>query len=132
MRGIDTSSLDFTGQNAPVRHSRQGRAAGTGAFAAFSAVTFLLRDCSRKAKETDRPRQGRRMNGKFFTRKLRRKLGLALAVLGMVIWTAVASLHLPTEGQRDVSISHIEWRTVGVIVGGAVIAAGIIVFANAV
>ena len=107
-------------------------ATGTGTFEGSGAVTFLLRGCSRRGKETGPPRQGMRMNRKFFSRKLRRRLGLALAVLGMVIWTAVASLNLSAEDQRDVSISHIEWRTVGVIVGGAVIAAGIILFANAV
>jgi hypothetical protein len=72
------------------------------------------------------------MNRKFLTRKRRRKLGLALAVLGMVIWTTVAGLHLSAEAGGDASISHIEWRTLGVIAGGAVIAAGIIIFANAV
>ena len=73
-----------------------------------------------------------RMKRRFLTRKLRRKLGLALAVLGMVIWTAVATLHPSAEDEHNVSVSHIEWRTLGVIVGGAVIAAGIIVFVNAV
>jgi hypothetical protein len=69
------------------------------------------------------------MNRRFLTRKRRRRLGLLLAVLGAVIWTTVASLHLSAGDERDV---HIEWRTLGVIAGGAVIAAGISIFANAV
>lgn len=72
------------------------------------------------------------MNRKYLTRRLRRKLGIALVILGMIIWAAVASLHLSADDAADVSTIHVEWLTIGVIAGGAVIAAGIIVFANAV
>ena len=69
---------------------------------------------------------------KYLTRKFRRKLGFVFALLGTIIWVSAASLHLAAQQGRNVSISHVEARTLGVIVGGAVIAGGIILFASAV
>jgi hypothetical protein len=63
------------------------------------------------------------MNGRYPTRRFRRKLGCVFGVLGMIIWALAAT---------PVSIPHFEARALGVIAGGAAAAVGIILFATAV
>ncbi len=72
------------------------------------------------------------MTWRYWTRRLRRKMGCALAGLGMIVWAVSGTLHLDTHGERDVSIPHFEARALGVIGGGAAVIGGIMLFATAV
>ncbi len=62
----------------------------------------------------------------------KRILGSALAVLGVTVWAVSAALGLAFNDHRDVSISHFEELSIGVIAGGALIVGGIILLATAV
>jgi hypothetical protein len=61
-----------------------------------------------------------------------RILGAALAVLGVTVWVMSATLALASHDHRDVSISHFEELSIGVIAGGASVVGGIILLATAV
>jgi hypothetical protein len=50
----------------------------------------------------------------------------------MVVWAVSLTLHLPARDYRDVSISYFEERSLGVIVGGVSVVAGIVLLATAV
>jgi hypothetical protein len=65
-------------------------------------------------------------------RERNRILGAALAVLGVMIWAISATLGLASHDHRDVSISHFEELSIGVIAGGASVVGGIILLATAV
>ncbi len=65
-------------------------------------------------------------------RERKRFLGAALAVLGVTVWAMSAALGFSSDDQRDVSISHFEERSLGVIAGGASVVGGIILLATAV
>jgi hypothetical protein len=62
----------------------------------------------------------------------KRILGSALALLGVIVWAMSAALGLASHDHRDVSISHFEELSIGVIAGGASVVGGIILFATAV
>jgi hypothetical protein len=49
-----------------------------------------------------------------------------------MVWAMTATLRLASDDHRDVSISHFEERSLGVIVGGAAVVGGIILLATAV
>jgi small neutral amino acid transporter SnatA (MarC family) len=66
---------------------------------------------------------------RYRSRNLRRKLGCALAVLGMIVWVVSATLPIIA---RNVPLGDFEVRALGVIIGGAAVAGGIILFATAV
>jgi hypothetical protein len=72
------------------------------------------------------------MNRRDRRRVRKRTLGSALAVLGVMVWAMTATLRLASDDHRDVSISHFEERSLGVIVGGAAVVGGIILLATAV
>ena len=72
------------------------------------------------------------MNRRYRRRVRKRTLGSALAVLGVMVWAMSATLRLAPDDHRDVSISHFEERSLGVIVGGAAVVGGIILLATAV
>lgn len=58
-------------------------------------------------------------------------LGAVLALLGVTVWAIAATLRpIPDDG-HDVSISHFEERSLGVITGGASVAGAIILFVTA-
>jgi hypothetical protein len=59
-------------------------------------------------------------------------LGAALAVLGVMVWAMSAALGLASHDHRDVSISHFEELSIGVVAGGASVVGGIILLATAV
>jgi hypothetical protein len=59
------------------------------------------------------------MNRRYRMRVRKRTLGSALAVLGVIVWAISATLRLAPDDHRDVSISHFEERSLGVIIGGA-------------
>ena len=65
-------------------------------------------------------------------RQRKKILGAVLAVLGVAVWAISAALGFASGGQRDVSISHFEERSLGVIAGGASVVGGIILLATAV
>jgi hypothetical protein len=65
-------------------------------------------------------------------RERNRIFGAALAVLGVMVWAISATLGLASHDHRDVSISHFEELSIGVIAGGASVAGGIILLATAV
>ena len=67
---------------------------------------------------------------RFWTRSLRRKLGIVLCGLGVVVWAVAAGW--PALGGTDVSIPHFEARALGVIAGGVAVALGIILIVTAV
>jgi hypothetical protein len=62
----------------------------------------------------------------------KRILGSAFAVLGVMAWAMSATLALASHDRRDVSISHFEELSIGVIAGGASVVGGIILLATAV
>jgi hypothetical protein len=66
------------------------------------------------------------------TRAYKKALGASLAVLGTAVWAISATLQVTPRGHRDVSIGHIEDRSIGVISGGAVVLGGVILLASAV
>jgi hypothetical protein len=72
------------------------------------------------------------MNRRHRLRIRKKALGSALALLGVVIWGISATLRLSPQDGRDISISHFEERSLGVIAGGASIVGGIILLATAV
>jgi hypothetical protein len=65
-------------------------------------------------------------------RERKKMLGAALAVLGVVLWAISATLRLAPDDHRDISVSHFEERSLGVIAGGASVVSGIILLATAV
>jgi hypothetical protein len=72
------------------------------------------------------------MKRRYRMRERKKILGGALAVLGVVVWAISAALRLAPADHRDVSISHFEERSLGVIAGGASVVGGIILLATAV
>jgi hypothetical protein len=72
------------------------------------------------------------MKRRYRMRIHRRILGSALAVLGVMVWAMSATLGLASNDHRDVSISHFEELSLGVIAGGAAVVGGIILLATAV
>jgi hypothetical protein len=72
------------------------------------------------------------MNRRNRARTCKRVFGTALAVLGMMVWAVAATLRPTATDGRDVSISHFEGRSLGVIAGGASVVVGIILLATAV
>jgi hypothetical protein len=65
-------------------------------------------------------------------RAYKRALGAALAVLGVTVWAISAALPVTSRDHRDVSIGHLEDRSIGVIGGGVVVLGGVILLASAV
>jgi hypothetical protein len=59
-------------------------------------------------------------------------IGTAFAALGVLVWATSAVLHFGPHNDLDVSISHFEVRSLGVIAGGASVIGGIILLATAV
>jgi hypothetical protein len=55
-----------------------------------------------------------------------------LVVLAISLWAASAALRAMPRDRQEVSIAQLEERSIGVIAGGASIAAGIILLATAV
>jgi hypothetical protein len=72
------------------------------------------------------------MKRRYRMRVRKRILGSALAVLGVMVWAMSATLGLASNDHRDVSISHFEELSLGVIAGGAAVVGGIILLATAV
>ena len=72
------------------------------------------------------------MDWRYRMRVRRRTLGSVLAVLGVIVWAISATLRLAPDDHRDVSISHFEELSLGVIAGGAAVVGGIILLATAV
>ena len=72
------------------------------------------------------------MDRRYRMRVRKKILGAALAVLGVIVWATAATLRLAPDDHRDVSISHFEERSLGVIAGGASVVGGIILLATAV
>jgi hypothetical protein len=72
------------------------------------------------------------MNRRYRRRTRKRTLGSALAVFGVLVWAVSATLRFAPDDHRDVSISHFEERSLGVIAGGAAVVSGIILLATAV
>jgi len=68
---------------------------------------------------------------RYCTRSRRRQLGWAFVAFGMLAWAVSLTVTLGARGNRDVSISYFEERSLGVIVGGASVAGGIILIALA-
>lgn len=60
-----------------------------------------------------------------------RRLAAACASLGLVIWLLAVTLHVTPADARDVSVSHIRDRLVGIVTGGAFVAGGIALLAAA-
>jgi hypothetical protein len=69
---------------------------------------------------------------RYRMRVRKRILGSALAVLGVMVWAMSATLGLASNDHRDVSISHFEELSLGVIAGGAAVVGGVILLATAV
>ena len=67
---------------------------------------------------------------RFPARSLRRKLGIVLCAVGLVVWAVSAGW--PVLGGRGVSMPHFEARALGVIAGGAAVAVGVILIVTAV
>ena len=72
------------------------------------------------------------MDRRYRMRVRKKTLGLVLAVLGVLVWAMSATLVLASDDHRDVSISHFEELSLGVIAGGASVVGGIILLATAV
>ena len=72
------------------------------------------------------------MKRRYRMRERKKFLGAALAILGVTVWAISATLRLAPDDHRDVSISHFEERSLGVIAGGASVVGGIILLATAV
>jgi hypothetical protein len=72
------------------------------------------------------------MNRRYRRRIRKRTLGSALAALGVMVWAVSATLRLAPDDHRDVSISHFEERSLGVIAGGGAVVGGIILLATVV
>ena len=72
------------------------------------------------------------MKGRYRMQARKRRLGSALAVFGVMVWAMSATLALASHDQGDVSISHFEELSIGVIAGGASVVGGIILLATAV
>ena len=79
-----------------------------------------------------RERGGARDEAAISNAGRKRILGSALAVLGVMVWAMSATLGLASNDHRDVSISHFEELSLGVIAGGAAVVGGIILLATAV
>jgi uncharacterized membrane protein len=60
-----------------------------------------------------------------------RRLAATFAFLGLAIWVLAVTLRIAPADTRDVSVSHIGDRLVGIVAGGALIAGGIALFAAA-
>lgn len=75
---------------------------------------------------------GRRALNRVWTRSLKKRLGIVLAVIGILIWVTSVAWPLMAPDGRDVSITYLRERSLGVIVGGALVAGGIILLAAAV
>jgi len=72
------------------------------------------------------------MNRRDRRRVRKRPSDQRLLFLGVMVWAMTATLRLASDDHRDVSISHFEERSLGVIVGGAAVVGGIILLATAV
>jgi len=72
------------------------------------------------------------MKRRYRMRERKKIFGAVLAALGVTVWAMSAALGFVSGGQRDVSISHFEERSLGVIAGGASVVGGIILLATAV
>ena len=55
----------------------------------------------------------------------------ALAIVGVLLWAIAATLHVTAADARDVAVSHIGDRTLGMVAGGVAIAGGIALLAAA-
>src|SRR6185295_12852813 len=73
-----------------------------------------------------------RMRRRDRTQRRKRVLGVGLAALGVAVWAMSATLRLAPDNRREVSISHFEARSLGVIAGGVSVVGGIILLATAV
>ena len=71
------------------------------------------------------------MQPQFLTRARKRKIGAALAALGIFLWLSAVTQHVGPAGARDVTFPHMELRLLGIVVGGASVAGGIVLFAAA-
>jgi hypothetical protein len=69
---------------------------------------------------------------RYYTRSRRRQLGWAFIGVGVLVWAVSLTVPLGARGDRDVSISYFEERSLGVIAGGASVAGGIILLVLAV
>jgi hypothetical protein len=72
------------------------------------------------------------MKRRYRMRARKRILGSALGVLGVTVGLMSAALGLASHDRRNVSISHFEELSIGVIAGGASVVGGIILLATAV
>ncbi len=63
------------------------------------------------------------------TRARLKALAAFLGLVGLALWVAAATLHVTPLAARDVAIGHVEGRSLGIVGGGAAVAAGIALFA---
>lgn len=69
------------------------------------------------------------MHSQFLTRARKRRIGAALALLGISLWLMAVVLHVsPTDG-RDVTFPYLKARLIGIVAGGASVTGGIVLFA---
>jgi hypothetical protein len=55
----------------------------------------------------------------------------ALAVVGVLLWVIAATVHVTAADARDVAVTHIGARSLGIIAGGVAIAGSIALLAAA-
>ncbi|HEU0155229.1 MAG TPA: hypothetical protein VFQ82_04105 [Stellaceae bacterium] len=63
------------------------------------------------------------------TRTRLRAAATLLGALGLLLWVFAATLHLTPATARDVAVGHMEARSLGIVAGGAAVAAGIALLA---
>ncbi|HEU0155589.1 MAG TPA: hypothetical protein VFQ82_05920 [Stellaceae bacterium] len=63
------------------------------------------------------------------TRTRLRALAAFLGLLGLALWVVAMTLHVTPLASRDVAVGHVEGRSLGIVGGGAAVAAGIALFA---
>ncbi|HEY3912026.1 MAG TPA: hypothetical protein VGM07_19370 [Stellaceae bacterium] len=71
------------------------------------------------------------MHPRFLTCARKRRIATALIVLGISLWLTAVALHVVPPAARDVTFPHLEARLLGIVMGGASVAGGIVLIAAA-
>jgi hypothetical protein len=64
---------------------------------------------------------------RYLTR--RRVLAASLALFGIVLWVTAVAVQVTPSRARDVNLPYFEERLLGIVIGGAAVAGGIILIA---
>jgi len=60
----------------------------------------------------------------------RRGLGTILSLFGILLWFTAAAPYLAAADARNISLRHVEQRSLGVIAGGVSVAGGIVLLVS--